>query len=963
MAKESLVLASSASSMKILLVLFILLVECHCTPIVHIYTAGHQDRYNQGETMKMACYTDHIDANFTWTFPGSASNVEREYGATHSILTLLNATIDDSGEYVCTAYMEGNVSISVSKNITIEESTTPYLIFSGQRYLTLSEGDTLYWQVDIRHYPTIFNYTIVNWRGEDLWNSSVFMSKYERSYGHVVMEADEVKAEHFGKYTLIGYLPEASIERNITLDLRVESQPRVSSVRRLVHTHRGKPETVDFHVTGYPVTNCTPGYFECNEGRGCTESESITMFNSSNVPPGNVVLVSVEFAPEESGKLRCTNKHSSASVDVIVKDLPASTSKPMWVALGITVVILAVVAACLVLQVRRVRRKKRELKQVKENLVLYFGKGRLSELDPNGAVADQAELLPYDPAWELDRKDIRLGKQLGVGSFGRVVLAYVRGLDQTTQGETEAAVKMVKSHVDVTHLESLMVELKILSHLGKHINIVNMLGANTVHLNKGELWILTEYCRHGNLLAFIRQHASKFIHQVDPQRDEIDLRILVNNPASLPRDHPGPLSRSVSIRTGSAIAATSLATDISIGPRAVTPTTLRKQRTAHANGTAQVHNPTYRSVPTADGADEPDERERCQDSAGQDYMKADSSAACTSGYQEGTPGISVPFNTSSLVCWAWQVAEGMSYLARRKILHGDLAARNLLLADENVVKISDFGLSRNMHGDIYQKKSSDLLPIKWMSVEAIRDCTFSVQSDIWAYGVTLWELFTLGSTPYPGVVVDVSFLDLIEGGYRMDKPKYATERIYKLILRTWSLHPSDRPSFGQISEEMSRMLHQDLQELYLSMNECYMKMNEAWFKERVDYLNLFRGPELEQPEAQEELGGGEAQEGMEEKGEKEESVGDEGEAEEVGEKEEGEAKKEEEDGGEGGGRGAGERAREGKEEEERRRREKGEENEDATARTHLSTSLEGSKSNDRDRKEAPNISPDYMRMV
>ncbi|ROT62834.1 vascular endothelial growth factor receptor precursor [Penaeus vannamei] len=314
------------------------------------------------------------------------------------------------------------------------------------------------------------------------------------------MEAHEVKAEHFGKYTLIGYLPEASIERNITLDLRVESQPRVSSVRRLVHTHRGKPETVDFHVTGYPVTNCTPGYFECNERRGCTESESITMFNSSNVPPGNVVLFTT---------MRSICAFCLIHIYPPTPDLPASTSKPMWVALGITVVILAVVAACLVLQVRRVRRKKRELQQVKENLVLYFGKGRLSELDPNGAVADQAELLPYDPAWELDRKDIRLGKthegllrvgcrasweggfarvwkQLGVGSFGRVVLAYVRGLDQTTQGETEAAVKMVKSHVDVTHLESLMVELKILSHLGKHINIVNMLGANTVHLNKGE---------------------------------------------------------------------------------------------------------------------------------------------------------------------------------------------------------------------------------------------------------------------------------------------------------------------------------------------------------------------------------------------------------------------------------------------------------------------------------------------
>lgn len=157
-------------------------------------------------------------------------------------------------------------------------------------------------------------------------------------------------------------------------------------------------------------------------------------------------------------------------------------------------------------------------------MIQYFGEGRVNELDPDGTVQEQAQLLPYDPAWEVNRRDIQLGKadggflgfgcwpswececvytwaqgpqsylytyyhagkQLGSGSFGRVVLASVRGLDDANDGETEAAVKMVKSHVDVTHLESLMVELKILSHLGKHINIVNMLGANTVHLNRGE---------------------------------------------------------------------------------------------------------------------------------------------------------------------------------------------------------------------------------------------------------------------------------------------------------------------------------------------------------------------------------------------------------------------------------------------------------------------------------------------
>ncbi|ROT84329.1 vascular endothelial growth factor receptor precursor [Penaeus vannamei] len=317
-------------------------------------------------------------------------------------------------------------------------------------------------------------------------------------------------------------------------------------------------------------------------------------------------------------------------------------------------------------------------------------------------------------------------------------------------------------------------------------------------------------------------------HQVDPQRDEIDLADLGQTPRSLPRDHPGPLSRSVSIRTGSAIAATSLATDISIGPRAVTPTTLRKQRTAHANGTAQVHNPTYRSVPTADGADEPDERERCQDSAGtvvtdltasssgQDYMKADSSQRARVGTRRArrasaSLSIRVPLcvgrGRSLRACLTWRGGRSSTEI---------LAARNLLLADENVVKISDFGLSRTCTGHLPEEKqckgfcSQDLLPIKWMSVEAIRDCTFSVQSDIWAYGVTLWELFTLGSTPYPGVVVDVSFLDLIEGGYRMDKPKYATERIGTLAcehvslgsvtqIQTWSwsyFKPQGEPPFS-----------------------------------------------------------------------------------------------------------------------------------------------------------------------
>lgn len=91
--------------------------------------------------------------------------------------------------------------------------------------------------------------------------------------------------------------------------------------------------------------------------------------------------------------------------------------------------------------------------------------------------------------------------------------------------------------------------------------------------------------------------------------------------------------------------------------------------------------------------------------------------------------------TSDLACWAFQVARGMDYLASRKVLHGDLAARNILLAENNIVKICDFGLARSMYkNDNYKKKGEAPLPFKWLALESISDHTFSTYSDVWAFG-------------------------------------------------------------------------------------------------------------------------------------------------------------------------------------------------------------------------------------
>lgn len=124
--------------------------------------------------------------------------------------------------------------------------------------------------------------------------------------------------------------------------------------------------------------------------------------------------------------------------------------------------------------------------------------------------------------------------------------------------------------------------------------------------------------------------------------------------------------------------------------------------------------------------------------------------------------------TGDLLSWAHQVALGMAYLASKKILHGDLAARNVLLTDSKVAKICDFGLSRSLYKDNYYRKTSKSpIPFKWLAPECLTELIFYTQSDVWSYGIFLWELFTLGQTPYPHVDTVKDLVTKIVAGYRV----------------------------------------------------------------------------------------------------------------------------------------------------------------------------------------------------
>lgn len=143
-----------------------------------------------------------------------------------------------------------------------------------------------------------------------------------------------------------------------------------------------------------------------------------------------------------------------------------------------------------------------------------------------------------------------------------------------------------------------------------------------------------------------------------------------------------------------------------------------------------------------------------------------------------------------LIYIAAQIASGMEYLESKQLIHRDLAARNVLIGENNVAKICDFGLARVIADDEYCPKQGSRFPVKWTAPEAIIFGKFSIKSDVWSYGILLMELFTYGQVPYPGMN-SREVIDKIDRGYRMPKPTSHNlpDDIYHLMLQCWDAVP------------------------------------------------------------------------------------------------------------------------------------------------------------------------------
>ncbi|KAJ3614042.1 hypothetical protein NHX12_017619 [Muraenolepis orangiensis] len=643
----------------------------------------------RGEMFDLSCSSSNVNPDFSlkWDYPPAANPVEghtshilpgsRGYKRSTSLwISAVNQS--DSGTFRCHAYNEKGYG---STAVKLDVHDRGFIMMAGRpgpSEVDVKEGESLSLRVEFDSYPAP---NTMSW-------TCLTELKLVRVHG-----------TEGGIYTLLANHEDASFNQSFTV--KVNSKPVIISQVgpvdgqvRCVATGYPPPK-ISWYFCALPHTRCShlpnTSQWEVYEVAVVTESHSA--FGKSEVE--SRLNLSREHAQYHTLECVASSEQDEAYTlfSISERTVPHELFRPLltgMLATGVVLSLTLLVLLCKYIQKPKFQIQWKVIDSIHGNNYIY--------IDPTQ--------LPYDPKWEFPRQKLRFGNTLGSGAFGKVVRATAYGLCSAETVMT-VAVKMLKPNAHSTEKEALMSELKVLSYLGNHVNIVNLLGACTVG---GPTLVITEYCCYGDLLNFLR----------------------------------------------------------------------RKKE-------LEVIGPDYMPM-------RPSEKERPSESDDIDELSLDA---------------------EDLLSFSYQVAKGMEYITSKNCIHRDLAARNILLTRGRVAKICDFGLARDITTDAnYVLRGNARLPVKWMSPESIFDYVYTYESDVWSYGILLWEIFSLGNSPYPGMQVGSAFYRMIQEGHRMNMPEY------DMMLSCWNDDPLKRPSFQNLVEKTELLLSQNTKNIYLRLSNA-----------------------------------------------------------------------------------------------------------------------------------------------
>ncbi|XP_031554403.1 vascular endothelial growth factor receptor 1-like [Actinia tenebrosa] len=285
--------------------------------------------------------------------------------------------------------------------------------------------------------------------------------------------------------------------------------------------------------------------------------------------------------------------------------------------------------------------------------------------------------------WEIPRDDLSIEEEIGSGSFGVVMRAYLNTGNEKNE-KTLCAVKMLKDNPTERELRDLCNEINLMTVVGDHPNIISLIGACTAD---GPPWLVVKCAVNGCLLDYLREN--------------------------------------------------------------------RK-------------TPIYSNLEKLDNT------------------------------KTIAPELKLSF--------AYDIAKGMSHFEKNRVVHRDLAARNILLGRDMIAMVSDFGLSRDVYQmGVYENTDGGILPMRWMSLESLENFTYTTESDVWSYGVVLWEIENEGQLPYAGISNGQQILEYLKRGNRLKNQENTSRDIQVMMQECWHPEPKQRPTFTSLVEKISEV--------------------------------------------------------------------------------------------------------------------------------------------------------------